>query len=147
MNAYHHREDRDGDNEREDNFEEWGGEERRHTVEKRSQWDFSPQTVSTILGVLSILGASVWGFSNVRVTLETLNQRMNIMSERMNDSDKRLTEIDLHGSRPLATTEATIKNLQDEIDDLKQTTKELTSSFIQHNDMTVDLYKRSIHKK
>lgn len=110
----------------------------------QKKWEFSPQTFSGYIAVITILIGAAWTFSDFRVSINDIITRQNLLSERIIGAEKRISDLDTNGSRNLLGINPTIKNLQDQVDDLKEATKDLNSSLLQHNEAMMDLYRKDV---
>jgi archaellum component FlaC len=118
-------------------------EEVNHNRRKTdSPWSFTPQVASLLLAVATVLMGAFWTVSDFRVTMSDQSTRITMLSQRITDFERKLNDIDLGGTRGSIATDAVVKNLQKQIDDLENSTQSLSNALVQHNRVMDELVKK-----
>ena len=120
------------------------GDENENNEEPKENWNLTPQTITAIVSILGMLGATFWTLSDFRITLANIDQRLIIQSQRMTEYEKRLDDFDRNGTRGSSATDFTVKSLQKQIDDLREKTQDMDRALIQHNESMMELYKKDL---
>ena len=107
-----------------------------------SPWAFSAQTLPGYVALITFLLGLIYAYSDFKVSLNDVSNRLATQSERMALLDKRLYEMDERGSRPVLATDIQLKNLKEQFDALKENVESLQGAIVQHNESMYDLYRK-----
>jgi hypothetical protein len=112
--------------------------------ESNSHWALTPQFITSIIGVIGLITAFFWTVADFRIEIRDLDTRMDVISKSIENLDKRFIELDMGGSRKLLASDIVVKQLQDRVKELEESTHDLNRALLQHNEAMVDLYTKDM---
>lgn len=119
-------------------------EEACHSHERRKEdkapWGFTPQAISTIIAALTVITGFFWTVSDFRVNLTDQSLRITTFGQRIAEIEKRLSDLDVNGTRGQMVNDIIVKNLREDLNELRETTKNLNEALMHHNDLMMQMY-------
>lgn len=94
-------------------------------------WLFTPQAITSIIAIISIISTAFWTISDYRIKISNMETRLDTQAERILDIEKKYNDIDHHGTRHLIVVEQGIENMKKQLEYLYKIMVE-NSTFTQH---------------
>lgn len=110
-------------------------------IETEASAKITPQGISAGIAVLGLITAFFWTVSDFRVQMADISARLTTMSQRLLEDEKKIDDLDAHGTRGLLETNSIVKQLGKQVDDLTDATRSLSEAIIRHNNDNIGDYR------